>query len=41
MRTIWFDLDGTLVDLYGVEGWLEDLTNHNERPYREAKPCKT
>ena len=38
MRTIWFDLDGTLVDLYGVENWLEDLRNENTRPYEIAKP---
>jgi hypothetical protein len=33
-----FDLDGTICDLYGVEGWLNDLESHNARPYREAKP---
>lgn len=32
------DLDGTICDLYGVEGWLNDLDSHNPRPYREAKP---
>ena len=37
-RTIYFDMDGTFANLYGVENWLEDLINHNERPYREAKP---
>lgn len=30
------DMDGTFVDLYGVEGWLDDLINHNARPYRIA-----
>lgn len=35
---IWLDMDGTIADLYSVEGWLNDLENHNERPYREAKP---
>lgn len=35
---IWLDMDGTIADLYGVNGWLEDLNNFNERPYREAKP---
>lgn len=30
------DMDGTFVDLYGVEGWLEDLINHNARPYKVA-----
>jgi len=32
------DLDGTICDLYGVEGWLDMLDTHNPRPYREAKP---
>lgn len=35
---IWFDMDGTITDLYGVEGWLEDLIAGNTRPYAEAKP---
>ena len=30
-------MDGTIADLYGVEGWLEDLINGNPRPYREAQ----
>ena len=33
-----FDMDGTIADLYAVEGWLNDLENHNPRPYKEAKP---
>ena len=32
------DMDGTFVDLYGVEGWLKDLRSENPRPYLEAKP---
>ena len=36
--TIWFDMDGTLADLYGVRGWLADLQAENTRPYDEAKP---
>lgn len=35
---IWFDMDGTFVDLYGVENWLEMLQNCNEIPYEIAKP---
>ena len=35
---IWFDMDGTIADLYGVDGWLECLINKDERPYKEAKP---
>ena len=33
-----FDMDGTFVDLYGVENWLDDLTNSRTRPYEIAKP---
>lgn len=38
MNVINFDMDGTIADLYGVEGWLNDLTNSNPRPYIVAKP---
>ena len=37
-KTIWFDMDGTLADLYAVEGWLDDLENGRVRPYKEAAP---
>lgn len=37
-KEIWFDLDGTLANLYGVEGWKEKLDNSDETPYRDAKP---
>lgn len=37
-RTIFFDMDGTIADLYGVEGWLDDLINKRTRPYENAKP---
>ena len=33
-----FDMDGTIADLYGVEGWLDDLHARNVRPYAEARP---
>ena len=36
-KWIWFDMDGTIADLYGVEGWLDDLTNFRTRPYEKAK----
>ena len=35
--TIYFDMDGTIADLYGVDGWLKDLEAQNTRPYAEAK----
>lgn len=33
-----FDMDGTIADLYGVDGWLDDLINKRVRPYAEARP---
>lgn len=38
VRQINFDMDGTLCDFYGVEGWLDDLNNYDTRPYAVAKP---
>lgn len=38
MKVLVFDMDGTLVDLYGVPNWLEDLRNFKARPYQLAKP---
>jgi len=35
---IWFDMDGTLADLYGVKNWLEMLINKDATPYAIAKP---
>lgn len=37
-KTIYFDMDGTIADLYSVEGWLYDLTHDIARPYAEAIP---
>jgi hypothetical protein len=37
-KTIVFDMDGTIADFYGVNGWLEYLKNEDTTPYREAKP---
>ena len=36
--TIYFDMDGTIANLYGVENWLDYLIAKDETPYREAKP---
>lgn len=33
-----FDMDGTIANLYGVDGWLDDLHAERTRPYDEAKP---
>lgn len=38
MREIWFDMDGTIVNFYGVKDWLNDIINEDARPYEEAKP---
>lgn len=37
-KSIFFDMDGTIADLYGVDGWLDDLRAECVRPYAEAKP---
>lgn len=34
---IWFDMDGTIADLYAVDGWIEDLRAENTRPYECAR----
>ena len=36
MRAIYFDMDGTIANLYNVNGWLEDIRAERVRPYREA-----
>ena len=33
-----FDMDGTIADLYGVDGWLYDLTHGQTRAYEIAEP---
>lgn len=35
-RTIWFDMDGTIADLYSVENWLPKLRAEDASPYAEA-----
>ena len=32
-KAIYFDLDGTLANLYGVENWLEYLIKEDTYPY--------
>lgn len=36
-NTIYFDMDGTIANLYGCENWLDSLINGKTKPYREAK----
>ena len=33
-----FDMDGTIADFYGVEGWLDCLLNEDVAPYLNARP---
>lgn len=37
-KAIYFDMDGTIANLYGVENWLDYLINSDPTPYRVAKP---
>ena len=37
-KMICFDMDGTIANLYGVQGWLEMLENENPKPYEVAEP---
>ena len=37
-KWIWFDMDGTIADLYGVENWLPMLRAENPFPYANAQP---
>ena len=36
--TIFFDMDGTIADLYGVNNWLDYLLAFDTLPYEIAKP---
>lgn len=37
-KAIYFDMDGTIADLYGVNGWLDMLMAEDATPYAKAKP---
>lgn len=37
-KTLVFDMDGTIANLYGVEGWLEMLRAEDATPYKVAEP---
>ena len=37
-KAIYFDMDGTIADLYGVDGWLDMLINEDATPYIKATP---
>lgn len=36
MKRIYFDMDGTIADFYGVDGWEQYLREENPFPYRNA-----
>ena len=38
LRAINLDMDGTFVDLYGVDGWLDNIIARDTRPYEVARP---
>ena len=38
MTKVWFDMDGTIADLYAVEGWLNSLRAFDPKPYAKAQP---
>lgn len=38
VKMVCFDMDGTIADLYGVNGWLEGLRAYDTRPYVDAPP---
>ena len=37
-RAIYFDMDGTIADLYGYNNWLQELRKGAATPYRKAAP---
>ena len=37
-KVLVFDMDGTIADLYGVNGWLEMLRGEDATPYAIANP---
>lgn len=36
--TLYFDMDGTIANLYGVDGWLDYLIAEDATPYLIAEP---
>ena len=37
-KAIYFDMDGTIANFYGVPNWLECLAANDPTPYKVAKP---
>lgn len=38
MKMIYFDMDGTITDLYSVKNWSSRLRDEEAAPYLEARP---
>lgn len=38
VKAIYFDMDGTIANLYGVDNWLEKIINEDASLYIEALP---
>ena len=38
MKSITFDMDGTIADLYGTPNWLPEILDSNAAPYSNARP---
>lgn len=38
IKMICFDMDGTIANLYGIQGWKDHLNNENPLPYTNARP---
>lgn len=38
VKTVYFDMDGTIADLYGVNGWLDYIIAEDTTPYEIARP---
>ena len=37
-KAIYFDMDGTIANFYGVDGWLSCLESYDPHPYKAATP---
>lgn len=37
-KAIYFDMDGTIANFYGVENWLDFIINEDTTPYAIAEP---
>lgn len=37
-KTVWFDMDGTLYDLYNIPNWLEELQDENPNVFYDGEP---